>query len=208
MSAFENNPESMLARLGPKGREIAEKFLLNQIQDEMLSPEEREFRQTKKERDELKAEKEAALKKQQDEAREREEFQYAQTFQKTIIDALDQSGMPKTALNVRRLADLMSKNLELGLDLSPKELAEEWAKERASNNQAEIKEMTAEQFIKLYGADMAKKLRLHSLKELQEKQGMVFQGGKKIESSGPKVTESRPTSLEEYMEAARKRARG
>lgn len=208
VKAFEADPKSVLARLGPKGRAIAEEFLLNQIQDDMLTPEQKELRDLKRENETFK-EREAREKKEREEAQIAEkEKTFAESFQKTIIEALDKSGMPKSATNVKRLAFLMSKNIELGLELSPAELAEEWRQDRSKEHAAEFKDMTAEQFIALYGPEMTKKLRMHAVKELQEKQGMVFQNGKKVESPARSQEPQGPRSIEEYMEEARRRARG
>jgi len=205
IKAFESDPESMLKRLGPKGREIAEKYLLAQINEEMLSPAEKELRDLKNENETYKqkearekAEREAKISAQK-------EYEFAQSFQNTIIQALEKSGMPKTPTHIKNLARLMSQNLDLGLDLSPQELADEWARERAQDYSTEFKDMSADQFVKLYGQDMANRLRKHAIKELQEKHSHLNQPGKKVESSGSSSQQSRPMTMDEWRDSVSRR---
>lgn len=206
IKAFEADPQTMLKRLGPKGREIAEQYLLEQINDEMLSPEQKRLRDLEAENKGYKDKEEKIKSDQEAKAQADKEYKYAQAFQATIIEALDKSGMPKTANHIKALARLMSKNLELGLDLTPQELADEWAQERTQDYSSDFKEMSAEQFIKLYGADMAKKLQKHAIKELQEKQSQIFQSGPaKVSGGGGESKQARPMSMDEWKESVERR---
>lgn len=201
IKAFESDPESMLKRLGPKGREIAEKFLLAQIQDDMLTPEEKEFRQLKQENETYK-QKEAREKEERAQAeQQKKEYEYAQTFQATIISALEKSGLPKTAVNVKRMASVMSKNLEYGLELTPDDLATEVFNERSEELKAIIKDADGDQLIKMFGEEMANKIRRSDLKKLQERQGQVFQPGKRTNSgSAPGPKSKGYTTMDEWKE--------
>lgn len=172
---FEENPQAFLAKLGPKGREIAEQFLLSQIQDEMLSPEEKEYRDLKKYKDSTEAEKKAAKEKLEADAAAKIENEYAQNFQTTIIDALTKSGLPKSPELVKRFAGVMKRNLELGLELSSDQLVHEVKSEVTGLLKSIIGEADGDQLVKMFGEDVAKKIRKYDLKFLQEKQNQVFQ---------------------------------
>lgn len=172
---FEENPEAFLAKLGPKGREIAEKFLLSQIQDEMLSPEEKEYRDLKKYKESTEAEKKAQQEKIEREAAEKMENEYAKNFQTTIIDALTKSGLPKSPELVKRFAGVMKRNLELGLELTSDELAREVKGEMTGLLKSIIADSDGDQLVQMFGDDVAKKIRRFDLKSLQEKQNQVFQ---------------------------------
>lgn len=176
---FEENPESMLARLGPKGREIAEKFLLSQIKDEMLTPEEKELRELKKYKESTEAEKAKMREAQEKEASAKREAEIANTYQAKFIAALEQSGLPKSPDMVKRMAQMEKKNLEYGLDLTPKELAEEVKKELINLVKFVAGDADGDQLINIFGEDISKKIRKSDLKKLQEMQTKVFQSGVK-----------------------------
>jgi hypothetical protein len=191
VKAFEQDPESMLKRLGPKGREIAEKYLLAQINDDMLSPEAKELRDLKQENETYK-QKEAREKQEREQAAATaKENEYAQSFQKTIIDALSKSGLPKTPELVKRMASVMSKNLELGLELTPDDLVAEVKSDLSGLLKSIIGDAEGEQLVAMFGVDVANKIRRHDLKGLQEKQGQVFNTKKPSNSPAPKQESAR-----------------
>jgi len=196
---FEENPESMLARLGPKGREIAEKFLLSQIQDEMLSPEEKEFRDLKKYKEMTEAEKDKVKEALEREAATKIESDYAKRYQDTIIEAMEKSGLPKTPELVKRMAGIMKKNLEYGLDLSPDDLIAEVKSDITNLVKSVFGDADGDQLINIFGKDIANKIRKADLKKLQEKQSQLFQKPKAQGSSSGK-NEARPKSIEEWKQ--------
>ncbi len=206
IKAFEQDPESMLARLGPKGREIAEKYLLKQIQDDMLSPEEKEARLTKAELEKYRAKEKEAEENKVKTVAQQKEAHYAQEFQKTIITALDKSGMPKSPALVKQMASIMAKNLQLGLELTPDDLAAEVRSENNKTLKAIIADATGDQLIEMFGPDIAKKIRQSDIRKLQEKQSQVFQRGPSSGSSSGSNRESRgPMTMDEWKEQVNRR---
>lgn len=201
IQAFEADPETMLSRLGPKGREIAEKYLLKQIQDDMLSPEQKRIRDLERENEGFKSEKQKAEEARAKEAQDKKDFEIAQTFQTTIIDALNKTGLPKSPVAVKRMAALLKKNISLGLDLDASDLADEYKKERFAEHKALIGEADGDQLISLLGEDVAKKIRMSDLKKLQEKHNMVFKQGNAPQSAAPQAnSEKGPMSIDEWRE--------
>jgi hypothetical protein len=200
IQAFESDPQSMLKRMGPKGREIAEKYLLSQIEEEMLTPEQRELKTLKQENETFKQrearEKEEAAQK----VAQQKEYEYAQNFQSTIIEAIEKAGLKKSPLLVKRMASLMAKNLEFGLELTADDLAAEVKGEVSTDLKDIVSSLDGDQLIALFGPEIANKIRKSDLKRLQEKQGLVFQNGKKsIESPAPKQGRDYMT-LDEWRE--------
>lgn len=207
VSQFEKDPQSMLKRLGPKGREIAEQYLLADIQEQMLSPEEKESRDAKRERDELKKEKEERLAKEKSDIESKKEFELAQGFQNTIITALEKSGLPKSPELVKRMAKIMHKNLDYGLDLTPDELVVEVKKETTSTLKSIIANADGEQLIALFGEDIAKKIRMADVKKLKEKSGQLFpeSGGNKGGGLDVPKNDSKPMSMDEWKAEVNRR---
>ncbi|WP_413581094.1 hypothetical protein [Bdellovibrio sp. HCB288] len=204
IKAFEQDPESMLSRLGPKGREIAEKFLLKQIQDQMMSPEEKAQRSDMSELEILRKEKKEREEKTLSDAQAAKEAEHAKSFQETIIGALEKSGLPKSPDLVRRMAKIMHKNLDMGLELSSDDLVLEVKKEVTSLLRAIVGDSDGDKLLGLFGPDVAKKIRQSDLKKLQEKQSTVFGQPKK---AGGQVAPAndRPMTIDEWKENLAKR---
>lgn len=169
MQSIDQDPANLLKRLGPKGYELAEQMLIEKMQDEMLTPEQKQLKQM--ERELAKYKEQEKLIKEQEEAQRQQalEAQQAEHYQKTIIEALEKSGLPKTPDAVKRMAFLLHKNLDLGLDLTATELAEEAKKEYRMSIQQLAKDATPEQLINLLDPEILKKLRKYDTDQFKAK---------------------------------------
>lgn len=207
VKSFENDDSfAELIRKHPKGREIAEKILLAKIQDEMQSPEEKAARAEKAELEQLRRERKEREDKDKKSAQEKLEAKYAESYQKTIIDALNKTSLPKTPEMVKRMASIMNKNLQLGLDLTAEELAQELKTEVNAIMKSIVGDADGDHLISLFGDDVAKKIRMSDIKKLQEKQNQVFQGGQKSQAQpSQSKDDSRAMSMEEWKESVNKR---
>ena len=205
VKAFENDPASILKRLGPKGREAAEAFLLEQIQDEMMTPEQKQALKDQQELDGYRTEKqkrEEAAKKAEESAAE---DKYRQTFESTIIQALENSNLPKTPQLVANMARLLKKNLQMGLELDADDLVKEVRNETKSTLKALAQDATPEQLLEIFGPEIANKIRKHDLKTLQEKQQTVFGTKATVLQSERTEKDHKPMSLDEWKESVNKR---
>jgi len=200
INAFEKDPETMLKRLGPKGREIAEKYLLAQINDDMLSPEQRELKTLREENETFKQREVREKAEREQSATLKKENEYAQAFQETIIQALNKSGLPKTPELVKRMAAVMSKNLEFGLELTPDDLVAEVKNDIMGLLKSIAGDAEGEQLATMFGPDVANKIRKFDIKSLQEKQGQVFQQGKKVDSLPAKKKDGGIVTMEQWKE--------
>lgn len=205
INALEKDPEGFLAR-HPRGREIAEAILLKQIKEEMIPPEEKERMKRESDlerRERLIAEKEKA---DQTKAQEALETKVAQDIQKVIIDAMEVSGLPKSKHLVKRMADLYSKNLSYGIELTPQQLAGELKNELTTMFKAIAGDSEGDHLIEMFGPEIANKIRKSDLKRLQEKQGQVFQRREsRTETVRAPESSKRPMSIEEWKEEINRR---
>ncbi len=197
---FEDDPESILSRLGPRGREVAEKFLLKQIQEEMLSPEEKAQRTRDEKASKWDAAEEKRTKDEQTSAEEKQSNAIAQDYQNTIIGALKKLNLPATPTLFKNMAAMMQKSLKLGLELDASDLAEKIRADRDGEVKAITKDMDGDQLIAFFGDDIANKIRRSDLRKLQEKQSAVF-GERPSPSRGndePAPKGTRPMSIDEW----------
>ncbi len=169
MDELNNNPMALFKKLDAKKvRSAAEEFLFEQIQSEMMSPEERQRRQMEQElksyKDREQAEQEATKAKQLEETAKH----YQESFDKTITDALKESGLPKHPKTVAKMAQLLMRNLDLGLELSPQELVQELREEYISDFKDLFGASEADQLLKLLGDDVAKKIRKYDIENLKK----------------------------------------
>lgn len=208
VKAFEEDPANIFKRLGPKGREAAEKFLLEQINEELLTPEQKQARDEKRELEELRKEKA----KQKEEAEKSElsakEQKYASEFQTTIIQALEKCKLPKSPRLVADVARLWSKKMDTGVDLDADDLAKMILDERSGDQKALVKDMDGDQLIAYFGEEIANKIRMSDLKKLREKQGQVFESKKPNEPGAPAGAKpNRPMTMDEWKEYINRRVK-
>lgn len=198
LRAFE---DGTLLSKHPNARKLAEDLLLAQIQEDMLDPKDKEIRDLKSKNEKY----EKTEKQKADEAAkaasDKKEYAIAQEFQNTIIGALNKSGLPKTPKLVQRAADLMSKNLDLGLTLTIDDLVSELKGETTNSLKSIIKDADGEQLIAMFGEDIAKKIRMYDLKKLQESQGKVFQRGSKQQPEAPRHADGKQYMTQEEWQA-------
>lgn len=197
---FEDDPKTMLQRLGPKGRQIAEEYLLAQMQDEMLTPEEKEIRDLKRYKEMTEAEKKKTAELAAQKASQEAEYKYAQEYQATIIGALEKSGLPKSPSMVKSMARLMAKNLELGLELSPDDLALEAKRESQELLKSIIKDASGDDLIALFGEEIANKIRKSDLRKLKEKQSSFNRPEVSAKANRQAKSNDRPMSIDEWKE--------
>jgi hypothetical protein len=153
-----------------KFRAIAEAYLTKKIQEQQLTPEQRKSIEMQEKLRNY----EENEKKQKDEVQAKQvqqlEEHYAQEYQKTIITALQSSNLPKNPFTVKRMAELMSKNIQHGLELEPNHLAqlvrEDYQKELA----ALIGGSDPDQIIAMFGDEMTNKIRKADLAKLKASQ--------------------------------------
>lgn len=204
LQAFERGD---LLKKHPKARELAEQFLVEQLESEMLTPEQKELKELKAYKDSKeKAELERQKALEQAEMQQQEKV-LAEKFQKTIIDALDKSGLPKTPEMAKRAAYLLKKNLDLGLSLSAEDLVQEMKSEATSMLKSLIGQADGDQLIAMFGEDVAKKIRAYDVKRLKEK--MNQPASSKKEDSKPSIkSDGKPLTIDEWKEQVRARLKG
>lgn len=210
LQMLQNDPMSVLSNeriMGEKRfREIAENYLAKQLEEQMLSPEEKHQRDMQ---ERLRKYEEAEKKqKEESEAAEMQKLQdhYAQQIEKTITTALESSNLPKNTFTVARMASLLKKNLDHGLELEPSQLAqlvrEDYQKELVSL----IGSSNPEQILAIFGEDVALKIRKHDLAKLKNGTFQPKQSKQSQEVDQPK--DEKPfLTMSEWKQSLNKRVR-
>lgn len=146
-------------KLGHKNtRELAEKLLVKQIEDEMMDPRDKELRDAKAR---LKAieDMERKQKEQIEQARLEEMKQkYVKDYETQFIDALKTTDLPPTKPMIAEMAKYISRSAKIGFKMTPKEAAQ-LVKEDVQRAQMNlVGNADGETLLKLFGDDVAKKI--------------------------------------------------
>jgi hypothetical protein len=151
-------------------RDAFEKWYTQEfIEPETLTPEQRrmkelESRISKYEKEENeKVSKEKADQEEQLTSRQREHLQGQ------IIEAIDQSGLPKTKFIAQRMAFYMRENLVNGWDAPLSMIVSQVKKERQAMMSDLVESADGEVLINMLGDGVVQKIRSHDLKQLREK---------------------------------------
>jgi hypothetical protein len=191
--------------IGVNFREIAEKYLAEQLEAEIMSPQERKLKEAERiirERDE-----EQKSKRDQEQRSQVEKLQehYSSEYDKKISEALSTSGLPKTPKTVQRMAQLMYKNLEHGLDLEPKDLVALVKEDYLSEIRSLFGQTDGDGLLALLGDDVANKIRKSDLKRL--KSSNLTPSRPNQTNPEPIKRESRPMSRDEWRAELDKRVK-
>lgn len=205
ITQLKSNPEAVLndPRLGLDFRKIAEDYLTKQLEEQMLTPEEKKLRKA----EEIIREREEADRKSREESEAQEmnrlQNHYTDHYQKVIIDQLQSGGVPKTRSTVKRMQELLKKNIDLGLDLDPAQIA----KLVQEDYRREIREMFEAQdedsLLSMMGDTVSNKIRKADLKRLKANQPKPYSTSRPEQSSGPQSDEK--LSPEEFRERIRRK---
>lgn len=160
-------------RLGIKPEDLRAKFESwyheNFVEPELLSPEERKFRQQEKE---LQQYREQEKKREAEEKEQRIQAlqqQYSQRYQKLIQDAVQQSGLPASEEVIMRIASYMKKAREAKMD--PAEVMPLIVQNVKKDFETSVRNlygsMNGEQLLAILGEDTAKKIREAEIQKLR-----------------------------------------
>lgn len=152
------NPREFFNRTGMNAREWAEKYLIEELEAEQMSPEQKKARANE---EKLKAY-EAEKKQREEEGRKAEmarlQAEHAQNYDKLFTAALHESGLPKTAFTVKRMAELQLANIKNRYELSAPQLAKIVREDYANEQKSLLSALDGDQLIEFLGADAVKKL--------------------------------------------------
>jgi len=146
-------------RLGHNPRDLAEKYLTAQLEDELADPRDLELRQTKaqlKQYEDWQAQQKQAQDQQQMETLK---AKYAQDYTNQFVAALEGSGLPPSKLVVSEMARYVQDYASNGIKISAAEAAQLVKEDVTERHRKLIEETDGEMLIKLLGEKTANKVR-------------------------------------------------
>jgi len=169
---LKTDPQKVLSHpsIGLDLKKFAEEYLMTEMQQEMLTPEQRELNDYKSKL--AKYEETEKTRKQEEETKAQEAVRqkYSDDYNKQITDALEVSGLPKTEHTVQRMIHYMHNALKNGYELSANDVTDLVRKDYISDTKALYSNLDGDALISILGDDIGKKLRKSDLNKLKSKQ--------------------------------------
>jgi antitoxin component of RelBE/YafQ-DinJ toxin-antitoxin module len=120
LKLFKENPKKAFEKLGINAKDFAEMVLNEHMENEMLSPEQRQLRDYKAQLDQIAADNKKTEDGKQQEEATRLEAHYLADWDRQFTDVLGTAGLPKNANTVRSMAYYMKVALDNGFnDITP-----------------------------------------------------------------------------------------
>ena len=214
VEALRSDPLAVLTHpeLGLNFREVAEKFLGDQVRREMMDPVERELeelRQFKQEQERRHQEaEEQTLTKRQQEEQARLQQQTIEYYDRKITEVLKASDLPKTPHTVKRVAEVLRNAVENGFELDIETAVDLVRDDYQTDVGAMLGSLEAPQLIKALGPQNVKKIMDHEvarLKALRDNRP-VNAAPKPAPDSSSRQSDSRMLKQSDWLENIRKEA--
>lgn len=169
IETLRTDPRKILAnpKLGLDFKKLAEEYLAEQYEQELLSPEEIEQRKKDRELEEYRSKEQSAQKKQEQEREEQLKEFLRGDYEKKIIGALEKVQIPKTDACIKRMISYAKKNIQNGYDLPMEDIAELVREDYLSDVKQMFSSLEGDQLLQMLGNDIADKIRKSDLQKLK-----------------------------------------
>lgn len=170
VSLLRKDPRKVLENpnIGVNLREFAEKYLSEQLEAEMLSPEQKKLREYETKLKEYQQQEEEKKQQELTAKQEAEVQHWKGHYEKIVQDALNVGGLPKTTGTVRMMAAHMQRATEYGIDIHPNELVQ-LVKQDYMNAQKELySSLEGDALLQILGDELANKIRKADLSRLRK----------------------------------------
>jgi hypothetical protein len=166
---LKENPLEVLKHpaLGHDLRKLAEEYIYQELQKESMDPKERELLEYKEKI--RKYEDQERKTKEDMEAKDREELKtkFAQDYHKDIIQALDKSGLPKSATTVKKMAFYLHQAAKRGYKVGAADVVDLVREDYTRELRDLYGSADGESLLSMLGEDVAAKIRNYDLKKVK-----------------------------------------
>lgn len=166
---LQSNPQKALERLGFDVRTMAEEYLRNELQKEVLTDEQRKMLEMEQKLAEYEQEKKD--KEEQEKAGRISELQqhYEAELSDKIIKAIETYKLPRSEKTISRIAEKLYVALENGYEIDPLDVAPLVKQEVEEELRGMYGTLDVEDMIAILGEDNLKKIRSRELQRVKEK---------------------------------------
>ena len=183
---IQTNPWQLLQRAGYDPRQLAEEYLTQAIEEDMLPENEKELRRVRQEKEELERQYKEELTRREQEQMQVAIQQAQQEISNSIIDALESSSLPKSPEVVKRIANYMLIAEQKGINVNPKQVIPLVEEDFRNLNAQILKSLDPTKRISYIGEDLLKQIRQDDLARLKTSQSQASQSTPKPKQSANK----------------------
>ena len=186
---IQTNPFELLKRAGYDPRQLAEEYLTQAIEEDMLPENEKELRKVRYEKEELERQYKEELSRRKQEQMDVAIQQAQQEISNNIIDALENSSLPKSPEVVKRIANYMLIAEQKGINVNPKQVIPLVEEDFRNLNSQILRSLDPTKRISYIGEDLLKQIRQDDLARLKTSQSQSSQSvPKSKQPSSKKIT--------------------
>lgn len=172
ISMLQRNPMAVLEKVaklsGGDPRKIVEDWLWeNHVKLEQLTPEQREAELNKRKLTDYEKQEQERQERAVQERAEQLKAHYREHYERDIIGALEEGGLPKTTKTVSRMAHYMAQALKIGAKITAKDVIPLVRQDYESEFREIFGPANAEIIARILGDDGLKKIREHDLSRLK-----------------------------------------
>jgi hypothetical protein len=183
ISKLKSDPLSVLTdpRIGVNFRKIAEDYIWDQMQEEKLSPEEKERRQEKRELEEYRQKEKHRREREESQRDEELRTNMRADYDRKIAEALSKSGLPRTKHTIEKFTKYMARDVKNGVQREMEDYIDVVRQDYIEDMQHFFGESPADTLIKFIGENNMKKIREHDLSKMKSptpKENHTFVPGK------------------------------
>lgn len=202
------DPRAFLRAHGLDPRSLSEELLWAELQEEALTPQEKELKSYKQKIAEYEAQKEAHEAQQLEEKIAVMQAQQADQYTKDIISALESSKLPRTTRSAKLIAREIHDSITRGYEISAAEAARIVRQDLGEFHRENIQSLEGDDLREYAGEDTLKKLRNEDVKKLKAPFGKPIPR-KESDDSGPDNSKPKgKMSWSEWQEDIAMKARG
>ena len=190
---IQTNPFELLKRAGYDPRQLAEEYLTQAIEEDMLPENEKELRKVRYEKEELERQYKEELSRREQEQMDVAIQQAQQEISNNIIDALENSSLPKSPEVVKRIANYMLIAEQKGINVNPKQVIPLVEEDFRNLNSQILRSLDPTKRISYIGEDLLKQIRQDDLARLKTSQSQSSQSVPK-----PRQPDNKKITKEEF----------
>jgi hypothetical protein len=169
LNALKNDPVSVLRDpdLGIDLIKLSQEVLSKKLEEEAMSPEQKELMEAKSELERLREEK-----KREEEERKQQEYdaeasKFEEELQTKVTEALEKTGLRRDPVVLNRMTDILLMAHDNNLKITPMGAAELVKEELKGDTTSFIKQLSDEQLEEILGDEIITRIRKHSLKKIK-----------------------------------------
>ncbi len=174
------------SKLGHDPRLLAEEFLAEKIQYELMDPKDREILEKSQKLSAYEEKERLAQEAKDNEVKEKLRAHYAKKFEGEFVEALKETAIPQNKDSVARMADYISKAARAKIPMTAKEAAILVQQDLKAIKSSVYKDATAEQLVEMLGEDGLQKLRAYDVSRLKDPMSAVRTPQQQIDSTKPR----------------------